>query len=212
MTTFTKLTITALSPLALCLCTQSVHAAGMNAEFAGQFTNATCKLIITEVSGERPSVNGIKTVNLGSVLSSSVNVDEAGTAFGISKELIFSLSDSHSDALCNLQPTFSLFSIILSLRTDQITTVNTPSGSKTFLKNSISNASGGTDAVVAVSNDLGQMDLQPDGQTVIHTSVASWHNLANPIRNFKLNFARSTKGVPSAGQYAATIPLTVIYR
>ena len=179
---------------------------------SGQISASTCLLNMSDTSG---TVNGgTKTVNLGTMSSSSVGTGTAGSTFGTAQTVTFSVKAADGTTNCTLGSGNSAWDIALALGNSQIATI----GSATVLKNSLT--TNATDAAVILKGGFNTTTpgttLALKGDLGIGGTLMS--GLATPTATAGQNivmsaqFVRSSASAPTSGAYSATIPLLVVYK
>ena len=191
---------------------------------AGQISSSTCVLFFQDLGTTNITLNsksfawpslrtsGLSTTK-GALLSSAV-----GAAFGYKA--------ATGSASCI--GTAAVFDVSILLRPEQIVTItDTGLNTNTFLKNSLSTADGGPDAVVLLKggsstkdpatttvNDAGNaLTLKPNagptGNYVSGLNPSSFNNTWKYLTATLVNSA--TNNQPSPGRYVQTIQLLAVY-
>ena len=189
---------------------QAADSATLN--ISGQITSTTCNISISDPGGT--GAVGTKTLNLG---SSSATTGAIGSAIGSPVGAIFSVVAVGGSTPCSFVLPNTKWDLALALSTSQISSVN----GVTVLKNSISAASGGTDALVklaggvgttlaAATNTLTLVGDQGIGGTLMSggglPTAASTSSIA-----ISAQFVRSAAAAPTGGAFSQTIPLLARY-
>jgi type 1 fimbria pilin len=126
---------------------QAADTATLN--ISGQISSSTCNITISDTAGGVGAV-GTKIVNLGNMAAPATG--NAGTVFGTAVGAIFSVTAATGGTTaCSLVSPNTKWDLALGLSSSQITTV----GADTYLKNSVTSASGGTDAIVQLKGGVG---------------------------------------------------------
>jgi len=177
----------------------------------GQVTSATCVLAMGSYHlGDAPEVlGGSRTVSL--VYNTAPPVGAvAGTIFGSIRGVTLALKDSNGQA-CPL-PDGTVWNVLLNLSGSEInTTIN-------GLVNKLSLANGGTSAAVAVFGSpvslpggWVRLNLSPSDGLLGGTKVLSQSIPANSGIGVAFHFVTTSASTPNAGQYSASLPLTILY-
>ena len=176
-------------------------------DITGQVTAATCSLNMT--AGGNTINGGSRTVSLGTVASTAT---VANTLIGTKTIVKFDLKDgTNTNNPCTLGAT-QTWNILLGLTATQIT----GSGTSSAVVNGA--ASGGTSAAVALfgGSDAAaatRLSLVPSTGVTTGTEVFSTGlgvSAATPLY-LGAQFVTTSASAPTAGQYSASIPLTILY-
>jgi type 1 fimbria pilin len=176
-------------------------------DITGQVTATTCSLAMTV--GGNTIHGGSRTVSLGTVASTAT---AANTLIGTKTIVKFDLKDGTNAAnACALGATQS-WNILLGLTATQIT----GSGATSAVVNGA--ATGGTSAAVALfgGSDAAaatRLSLLPSTGVTTGTEVFSTGlgvSAATPLY-LGAQFVTTSASAPTAGQYSASIPLTILY-
>jgi type 1 fimbria pilin len=176
-------------------------------DITGQVTATTCSLNMT--AGGNTVNNGSRTVSLGTVAST---VAAANTLIGTKTIVKFDLKDGTNPAnACALGAT-QTWNILLGLTATQIT----GSAATSAVVNGA--ASGGTSAAVALfgGSDAAaatRLSLVPSTGVTTGTEVFSTGAGVTAATALYLGaqFVTTSASAPTAGQYSASIPLTILY-
>ena len=200
---------------------QSAPADTASVVITGQITANTCAVNVSDV-GSPSSGNGSKSLFLGNIAGTAAGTGTTGPSlFGTAVTTMFTLGNATTPSTACTFSSGTNWDLALNLTTDKISTITSSLGTNTFLKNSISAANGGTDAVVILS---GGVNATPASATPGNasnvltlssgglmsggtTGVASTGALV-----LKAQWARSSTAAPTSGLYSQTIPLTVVYK
>ena len=177
-------------------------------DITGQVTAATCSLSMT--AGGTTANGGVRTVSLGTATST---VAAANTLIGNKTTVKFDLKDGANPANpCALGGATSTWNILLGLTATQIT----GSDATSAVVNSA--ATGGTSAAVALfggSDNLAatRLKLLPSTGVTSGTEVFSTGLGVSAATSLYLGaqFVTTSASAPTAGQYSASIPLTILY-
>jgi hypothetical protein len=192
---------------------------------AGQITTTTCVLYFLDFGKTANfTFNSSKSFALGSLLRSGLSTTK-GALVSSTVGTIFGYNPSPGSSTCS---TPSTFDVSILLRPEQIVTMTgTSLGTETFLKNSLSTADGGTDAVVLLKggtstkdpanttvNDAGtaltlKPNAGPTGNYVSGLNPSSFNNTWKYLTATLVNSA--TNNQPSPGRYVQTIQLLAVY-
>ena len=195
---------------------QAADSATLN--ISGQITGSTCNITISDPGGV--GAVGTKIINLGNMPASTAVTPSAGTPFGTAVGAIFSVtSAAGGSTACSLVSPNTKWDLALGLFSSQITTI---SGKGTFLKNSITTANGGTDAIVQLKGGVGTaltsatntLVLIPDagiGGTLMSGSLTTAGASSTQSIAISAQFAAAAASGPSAGAFSQTIPLIARY-
>jgi type 1 fimbria pilin len=194
---------------AACLPSQQAQAADAGSlTIKATISKATCALIIGDNTNS-PGTSSYKTLNLGNLASNNASgVSAAFSTFGTKKWVMFSLKDpSDPTKACDLSGSTAYQ---LSAYVDKAESVTT-SGTSSFLKNKITAAQGGTNALVKVlfGGSSGGLDvalkqgLNPLGGWSA-TSVANLYLYAQ--------FAYASAADATPGKFNFDLPITVTYK
>ena len=176
-------------------------------DITGQVTATTCSLNMTV--GANTINGGSRTVSLGTVQSTAT---VANTLIGTKTIVKFDLKDgANPNNACALGAT-QTWNILLGLTATQIT----GSGTSSAVVNSA--ATGGTSAAVALfggSDNLAatRLKLLPSTGVTSGTEVFSTGLGVSAATSLYLGaqFVTTSASAPTAGQYSASIPLTILY-
>lgn len=183
---------------------------------SGQITSTTCNVVISD-----PGVVGstaTKTLNLGSFASPTTGNGTLGTTFGTPVAVVFTVAAANTTTTpCTFASPNTKWDLALNLSSSQISSI----GTATFLKNNITSANGGTDAVVQLKGGIGTTaaaattTLSLIGDAGINGTLASGSLLPTATSTSSIaltaQFARGTTGAPSGGAFSQTIPLIARY-
>ncbi len=191
---------------------QAADSATLN--ISGQITSTTCNVVISDPGGVGSTAT--KVLQLGNV--SPPAASSAGSTFGTAVAAIFTVSSTAGNTTpCTFQGGATKWDLALSLTSAQISSI----GTGTFLRNSLSAASGGTDAVVQLKGGVGTTaaaattTLNLLGDLGVAGTLMSGQ--ASPVAAstsgiaITAQFARSGTAVPTGGAFSATIPLIARY-
>ncbi len=176
-------------------------------DITGQVTATTCSLNMTV--GANTINGGVRTVSLGTVQSTAT---VANTLIGTKTIVKFDLKDgANPNNACALGAT-QTWNILLGLTATQIT----GSGTSSAVVNSA--ATGGTSAAVAL---FGGSDAQPATRLTLSASTGITTGTevfstglgvsAATALYLGAQFVTTSASAPTAGQYSASIPLTILY-
>ena len=176
-------------------------------DITGQVTAATCSLNMTV--GANTVNGGVRTVSLGTVAST---VAATNTLIGTKTIVKFDLKDAGNTGSCALGAT-QTWNILLGLTATQIT----GSDATSAVVNGA--ATGGTSAAVALfggSDNLAatRLSLVPSTGVTSGTEVYGSPGLgvsAGTSLYLGAQFVTTSASAPTAGQYTASIPLTILY-
>jgi type 1 fimbria pilin len=192
---------------------QAADSATLN--ISGQITGSTCNITIKDEGGV--GAVGTKIINLGNIAAPSAST--AGTTFGSTVGAIFSVTAAAGGSTACTLGGNGKWDLALGLFSSQITTI---SGKGTFLKNSITTANGGTDAIVQLKGAIGTtlpastatpLVLIPDagiGGTLMSGQSTPAASSTQSIA-ISAQFATAAASGPSAGAFSQTIPLIARY-
>ena len=191
---------------------QAADSATLN--ISGQITGSTCNITISDEGGV--GAVGNKIINLGNMAAPTTGT--AGTTFGTAVGAIFSVtSAAGGSTACSLVSPNTKWDLALGLFSSQISSI----GAATYLKNSVTTANGGTDAIVQLKGGVGPtlslatntLVLKPDagiGGTLMSGQLTSAATSSQSIA-ITAQFARGVTGVPTGGAFSQTIPLIARY-
>jgi len=175
-------------------------------DITGQVTATTCSLNMT--AGGNTINGGSRTVSLGTVASTAT---AANTLIGTKTIVKFDLKDGANTANpCALGAT-QTWNILLGLTATQIT----GSGATSAVVNGA--ATGGTSAAVALfgGSDAAaatRLSLLPSTGVTTGTEVFTGLGVtASTALYLGAQFVTTSASAPTAGQYSASIPLTILY-
>jgi hypothetical protein len=192
---------------------------------AGQISTTTCVVVFRDF-GTTNAIPNSKSFALGSLLRSGLPTTK-GATLGSPVGAGFGLSAPSGSGNCTGSAT--VFDASIQLRPEQIVTMTgTSLGTETFLKNSLSTADGGTDAVVLLKggfsatapennniNAAGNaLTLKPNtgltgnyisGSNTTPGSNTTWKYLTATLVN------SATNNPPSPGRFVQTIQLLAVY-
>ena len=175
-------------------------------DITGQVTATTCSLNMT--AGGNTINGGSRTVSLGTVASTATVTN---TLIGTKTIVKFDLKDAAGTGACALGAT-QTWNILLGLTATQIT----GSGTTSAVVNSA--ATGGTSAAVALfgGSDAAaatRLSLVPSTGVTTGTEVFSTGLGVSAATSLYLGaqFVTTSASAPTAGQYSASIPLTILY-
>ncbi len=176
-------------------------------DITGQVTAATCSLSMT--AGGNTINGGSRTVSLGTVASTATATN---TLIGTKTIVQFDLKNAGNTGVCVLGGATSTWNILLGLTATQIT----GSDATSAVVNSA--ATGGTSAAVALfggSDNLAatRLSLVPSTGVTSGTEVFSTGLGVSAATSLYLGaqFVTTSASAPTAGQYTASIPLTILY-
>ncbi len=176
-------------------------------DITGQVTAATCSLSMT--AGGNTINGGSRTVSLGTVASTATATN---TLIGTKTIVQFDLKNAGNTGVCVLGGATSTWNILLGLTATQIT----GSDATSAVVNSA--ATGGTSAAVALfggSDNLAatRLKLLPSTGVTSGTEVFSTGLGVSAATSLYLGaqFVTTSASAPTAGQYSASIPLTILY-
>ena len=176
-------------------------------DITGQVTATTCSLNMTV--GANTINGGVRTVSLGTVQSTATATN---TLIGTKTIVKFDLKDgANPNNACALGAT-QTWNILLGLTATQIT----GSGATSAVVNGA--ATGGTSAAVALfgGSDAAaatRLSLVPSTGVTTGTEVFSTGLGVSAATSLYLGaqFVTTSASAPTAGQYSASIPLTILY-
>ena len=178
-------------------------------DITGQVTATTCSLNMT--AGGNTINGGQRTVSLGTVASTAT---AANTLIGTKTIVQFDLKNAGNTGVCALGGATSTWNILLGLTATQIT------GSGTATSAVVNGAAtGGTSAAVALFGGSDpaaptRLQLVPSTGVTTGTEVYGGPGLgvsaATPLY-LGAQFVTTSASAPTAGQYSASIPLTILY-
>jgi hypothetical protein len=194
---------------------------------AGQITTTTCLLALLDFGTvENPTFNS-KSLAFGSLLRSNLSTTKGAL---VSSTVGTALGHKPSPGSSTCSSPTTTFDVSILLRPEQIVTMTgTNLGTETFLKNSLSAANGGTDAVVLLKGGTSTtspqnnspaaaapnaLTLKPNigltgnyisGSNTTPGTANSWKNLSATLVN------SATNNQPSPGRYVQTIQLLAVY-
>jgi hypothetical protein len=206
---------------------QSAPADTAQVTTTGQITSTTCALSYSNF-GDNAFSYAAPNYALGNFTRSNLS-GGVGVAFGTAVGGLFGLDNPAKDATgCAAASTRPGWDLSIQLGAEQITSIPSSTlGTTTFIKNALSTANGGTDAVVLLR---GGSSLNSPANTTISaasqalTLVPNAGNTANfvgggstPANNlgFKVlsaQFVSTTASAPSAGRFSQTLTLLAVYR
>jgi type 1 fimbria pilin len=177
-------------------------------DITGQVTATTCSLNMT--AGGNTINGGSRTVSLGTVASTAA---AANTLIGTKTIVKFDLKDGTNPAnACALGAT-QTWNILLGLTATQIT--GSGSAASAVVNGAVT---GGTSAAVALFGGSDptaptRLTLSPSTSMTTGTEVFSTGlgvSAATPLY-LGAQFVTTSASAPTAGQYSASIPLTILY-
>ena len=185
--------------------------ADARASFGAKLTANTCRLQLE--SGNNTSRGGINplSVSLGNI-SVPANVTAALTPLGTPTTVTISLLNSSLSGPCTaVASDKSLFNILMDLKADQISTIN----SRNYRKNdSVSNA---TNAVMVINSGVANnsttapnLNLVPR-QALTGTKIGLTNQAFNGSITLNLQLATAAAALPTTGNFTASIPLFLTY-
>ena len=190
---------------------QAADTATLN--ISGQISSSTCNITISDPGGV--GAVGTKIINLGNITAPLGGA--AGATFGTAVGAIFSVTAAGGTGGCTLGGN-GKWDLALGLFSSQITTI---SGKGTFLKNSITTANGGTDAIVQLKGGVGTtlaaatttLVLTPDAGIAgtLMSGLTTPTATAGSSIAISAQFARGVTGIPTGGAFSQTIPLIARY-
>ena len=193
---------------------QAADTATLN--ISGQITATTCNITISDPGGV--GAVGTKIINLGNMPASTSTGTTAGATFGTVVGAIFSVTSAAGGTTACSLVTNTKWDLALGLFSSQISSI----GAVTYLKNSVTSANGGTDAIVQLKGAIGTtlpaagttpLVLIPDagiGGTLMSGGLTSAATSSQSIA-ISAQFARGGTTVPTSGAFSQTIPLIARY-
>ena len=176
-------------------------------DITGQVTATTCSLNMT--AGGNTINGGSRTVSLGTVASTATATN---TLIGTKTIVQFDLKNAGNTGVCVLGGATSTWNILLGLTATQIT----GSDATSAVVNSA--ATGGTSAAVALFGGSDpaaatRLSLAPSTGVTSGTEVFSTGLGVSAATSLYLGaqFVTTSASAPTAGQYSASIPLTILY-
>ena len=189
---------------------------------AGQITTSTCLIFFRDFGTNNTNFNS-KSFALGSFNTSNLSTTK-GALVSSTVGTIIGYSPSPGSSSCSSPTTFD---VSIQLRPEQIVTITgTGLNTNTFLKNSLSAADGGTDAVVLLKggtstkdpanttvNDAGTaLTLKPSiGPTGNYVSGLNTPGAKEAWKYLTATLVNGNGGQVSAGRYVQTIQLLAVY-
>jgi len=204
---------------------QSAPADTAQVTTTGQITSTTCVLTYSSFGSNTFSYVA-PNYALGNFTRSNLS-GGVGVAFGTAVGGLFGLDNPAKDGTgCAAASTRPGFDLSIQLGAEQITSIPSSTlGTTTFIKNALSAANGGTDAVVLLRGGSGSgSNLTISAASQALTLVPNAGNTANyvgggstPASNISskvlsAQFVSTTASAPSAGRFSQTLTLLAVYR
>ena len=204
---------------------QSAPADTAQVTTTGQITSTTCVLTYSNFGSNAFSYVA-PNYALGSFVRSNLS-GGVGVAFGTAVGGLFNLDNPAKDGTgCAAASTRPGWDLSIQLGAEQITSIPSSTlGTTTFIKNALSAANGGTDAVVLLRGGSGSgSNLTISAASQALTLVPNAGNTANyvgggstPASNISskvlsAQFVSTTASAPSAGRFSQTLTLLAVYR
>ena len=189
---------------------QAADTATLN--ISGQISSSTCNITISDPGGV--GAVGTKIINLGNITAPLGGA--AGATFGTAVGAIFSVTAAGGTGGCTLGGN-GKWDLALGLFSSQISSI----GAVTYLKNSVTSANGGTDAIVQLKGGVGTtlaaatttLVLTPDAGIAgtLMSGLTTPTATAGSSIAMSAQFARGVTGIPTGGAFSQTIPLIARY-
>jgi len=204
---------------------QSAPADTAQVTTTGQITSTTCVLTYSNFGSNAFSYVA-PNYALGNFTRSNLS-GGVGVAFGTPVGGSFGLDNPVKDGTgCAAVATRPGWDLSIQLGAEQITSIPSSTlGTTTFIKNALSAANGGTDAVVLLRGGSGSgSNLTISAASQALTLVPNAGNTANyvgggstPASNISskvlsAQFVSTTASAPSAGRFSQTLTLLAVYR
>lgn len=171
-----------------------------NLKITAAVSKATCAVTINDPNSTT-NKSAYKALNLGNIAGTNAS-GVAGQTFGTAKSISFALKDPSNLANpCSLTG-ISNWELHTTLKSTDFVTIS----GKTFLKNQILPAEGGTNAVVALTTGGKPITLAA-GDTTLFTRAKT-----NTDGGLAAQFAFADTKAASAGKYNFNMPVTIIYK
>jgi len=190
---------------------QAADTATLN--ISGQISSSTCNITISDPGGV--GAVGTKIINLGNIPAPASGT--AGTTFGTAVGAIFSVTAAAGGTTACTTIGAGKWAMALGSFSSQISSI----GTSTYLKNSVTTANGGTNAIVQLQGGVGTtladatktLVLIPDAGiagTLMSGGLTATATSSQSIA-ISAQFARGAGTTPSAGAFSQTIPLIARY-
>jgi hypothetical protein len=190
---------------------QAADTATLN--ISGQITATTCNITISDPGGV--GAVGTKIINLGNIAAPGTG--NAGTTLGTAVGAIFSVTSAAGGSTACTLSGAGKWDLALGLFSSQISSI----GAVTYLKNSVTSANGGTDAIVQLKGGVGTtlaaatttLVLTPDAGIAgtLMSGLTTPTATAGSSIAISAQFARGVTGIPTGGAFSQTIPLIARY-
>jgi len=190
---------------------QAADTATLN--ISGQISSSTCNITISDPGGV--GAVGTKIINLGNIPAPASGT--AGTTFGTAVGAIFSVTAAAGGTTACTTIGAGKWDLALGLFSSQISSI----GTSTYLKNSVTTANGGTNAIVQLQGGVGTtladatktLVLIPDAGiagTLMSGGLTATATSSQSIA-ISAQFVRGVTGTPTGGAFSQTIPLIARY-
>lgn len=176
-------------------------------DITGQISATTCNLSIADATGT--SDTGTKTLDLGTVTTAGT-FSKAGTLFGSSKAVTFTLKNTTNTGPCTAPSTTAKWNVILGFEPGSVATL---ADNTTYVKNQDKSGSGTNALMRLTQGNTGTGTALVLKETMGYTGTTIGTDAAfTSSISMSAQLASAGAEAPSSGAYTATIPLLVLYK
>ena len=205
----------ALAGLALCICVGAANAQDVaNVQFSGQLMSSTCRLMISD-DGPGPAMNGnSKLVSFGVINTSNMQSLAAGNDVGPARNIVFALKGPDGLSACDTGNPHIRWMPSATFNATQIGRISGSTADFWYLKNTTDSTNGGSNVWLKLMVSEGGQLAQPAllAGNGFNFSAASQSYSLDASVTLVARLVRSVEGVPTAGPFNQSIPVTVNYK